>query len=544
MPGRRHFLKLAAAAGSSIAFSPVRALGSRHQNSSGFFGVHAFIENHPDAVFIMRTNVDVKTNGNAIKRTALDFGSSVFVPKDKKSGGIPLTHNIAIKPNLTCRGKWQKVYTFERSRGVVTDANFTEGIIDSMKELGISGNQFYIRESNCPEDFEDDGYWGKNGLTERTGADLQDLSAKIGKISENDIQWVDVPQGGWFKKIPYLWPVNSPDSMLLNIAKFKAHPMGLTLCAKNLQGTNALNYNQHCRAYNNDMDIDPAHVVPSAFSKIHANYLRHMADGIPRWDRLSAPGGEYPNIDCGIGQETWVTRCLDNNSVTHPGLHIVEGIYGHDGNFTQGTGPEGSARDFMSNIIIFGKNPFYVDIIGHWLGGHEPGNFGLFHIAIERGFASVLNPMNIPVYEWKSDGTATLTPLTKFDRTPLVTCYLPRDYNGQNEPYWHLCNEPYDYGSERKDEKPGTGKSGACILHQNIPNPANPNISIEYCLPRSGNVRLEIYNTNEQLAGILADGFHLKGSHLAVLNTREYASGTYYYRFRFGGLTEVKKMII
>jgi hypothetical protein len=42
--------------------------------------------------------------------------------------------------------------------GVVTDVYFVEGIIDSMKDLDLSGDRFYIREVNCPEDFYEDGY--------------------------------------------------------------------------------------------------------------------------------------------------------------------------------------------------------------------------------------------------------------------------------------------------------------------------------------------------------------------------------------------------
>ena len=150
----------------------------------------------------MRTNVDVKTNSTAKRERGLDFGRSVFVPTSGGENSHPVTSKIPIKPNLTCRGKWQKrPYTIEGSMGVVTDVYFVEGIIESLKELGLSGSQFYIREVNCPEDFEDGGYWE---MGERTGADVRDLSAKVGRISENDLQWVDVPDGVWFNKIPYL----------------------------------------------------------------------------------------------------------------------------------------------------------------------------------------------------------------------------------------------------------------------------------------------------------------------------------------------------
>ena len=87
------------------------------------------------------------------------------------------------------------------------------------------------------------------------------------------------------------------------------------------------------------------------------------------------------------------------------------------------------AMDFMSNNIIFGKDPFRVDIITHWLAGHEPGNFGLFHIGIERGLSNVLDPNDIPVYLWKN-GRAKKVKLDSLKRTPLLTYYLRRNTNG------------------------------------------------------------------------------------------------------------------
>ena len=38
--------------------------------------------------------------------------------------------------------------------GIVTDAFFVEGVIKSLKELGIASGQFHIREVNCPDDLE------------------------------------------------------------------------------------------------------------------------------------------------------------------------------------------------------------------------------------------------------------------------------------------------------------------------------------------------------------------------------------------------------
>jgi uncharacterized protein (DUF362 family) len=519
MLDRREFLKITAALGAAT-LSPGSMVGRSLRSTA--FAVHPFIEDHPDAVFIARTSVDVKTNSAAKYGAGYDFGKSVIVPVT--SGGFPLTHAIGIKPNLTCRDRGHPMYTIERSMGIVTDAFFVEGIIESMKELGMEGSQFHMREVSCHSDFADGGYID---MAARTGAD-------IGGNSSNAV-WVDIPDGTWFRKIGYFWPVNAPDSFLLNIAKFKAHTMGLTLSAKNLQGSIIGGYHNHCLIYGRTMAIPKEHVNPYANQIILHNYNRHVANGIPRWDRP----GDYG----GIRQEIWASRCLDNNSVTKPGLHIIEGIYGRDGHFIDGPSPEGLATDYMTNIIIFGKNPFHCDIVGHWLGGHEPGNFGLFHMARERGLSKTINPAEITVYEWTFDGSAVVKPLSEFERTPLKTLYLRRDYDGQTEDYWHLVDEPFNYGTVSVPP-PESRVPEAFIVHQNYPNPFNAQTTIQYTIPRDGRVCLEIYDITGQRIDVLVDGFRPRGSHLAVWNSRHSGSGVYLYRVLFDGFSSTKAMTL
>ena len=559
MLDRRTFLKIAAAAGGSAALNPMTALASRYQDSTGYFGVHSFIQNNPNAVFIMRTNVDVKTNSEACKSTGTSFGRSVFVPRTAEEGGVPITHMVPIKPNLTMRGTWQskrpsfeggtvETFDIEQSMGIVTDSHFVEGIIESMKELGLSGSQFHLREANAPQHFE---YAGYESMCTRTGANIKSNEGQVLSSTNENVQWSDVPDGVFFNRMAHLWPVNAPDTFLLNVAKFKAHEMGLTLAAKNLQGSCFKPYQTHCRAYNNSdssWGINTAHVQSTARTVVQSNWERRVADGVPRWDR---PG--YNNIS-GIGQEIWAARNIDNNTVTKPALHIIEGIYGRDGDFLYGPNEPfyndqyvGMANDYMTNIIIFGLNPYYMDIVGHWLGGHEPGNMGLYHIAKERGFIDSLNPFDVPVYEWNAaEGTATLTSLDQFERTELKTMYLRKDYGeyaNDPEPYWHLCNEPYDYDSSpvRVDT---AAKPEMVLLSQNRPNPFNPSTSIEYKLPVSGHVRIEIFNTSGQMVEVVAEGFRTAGSHLAVWNTGGHSSGTYFYRLRFNGHTETRRMTL
>ncbi|MCK4750296.1 MAG: hypothetical protein KAT15_24740, partial [Bacteroidales bacterium] len=145
---RRSFIRSSIVAGTGFMVSPLKAMTGWAE--ANLFGVHPFVQDNPDAVFIMRTNVDVKTNGSAIKEAGRAFADSILGLTDDPEKGVPLTHKFVFKPNLTCRATNHSDYTIERSMGIVTDSNFMEGIIESMNDLAIPGSRMYIREVNCP----------------------------------------------------------------------------------------------------------------------------------------------------------------------------------------------------------------------------------------------------------------------------------------------------------------------------------------------------------------------------------------------------------
>ena len=540
MLNRRDFIKFTTVTGGLGLLHSSCSFVRRRQTSPPleYFGVHQFIEDHPEAVFIMRTDVDVKTDSDAIRKAGLAFGRSVFVPKEKGKTSIPLTHKIAIKPNLT--SSIDSTHTLEYGMGIVTDPFFVEGTIEALKELWISGSQFYIREVNCPLCFRPRGYLA---VAERTGADIRNQHSDVGKISENELNWTDIPNGMVHKKIPYLWPINCRDTWLLNISKFKAHGMGLTLCCKNHQGSVARPHARFCGDFRTLKIINQKTLVDDYEEKCKANHQRHLAQGIPRWDR--------PEPDGGLHMDIWSARTLDNLSASPMGLCIIEGIYGRDGNgFHYGPNPEGNDNDYkseswdyMTNIVIFGKNPIHVDIIGHYLGGHEPGNFGFFHLALERGMSDALNPMDIPVYLWE-DGKATLTQLTDFERTPLKTYYLQRDYNEQKEPIYHLVDEPFDYSSVKTQKTYLPGYPGMKVLGQLQSNSVNPFLSIEYAIPQDGYARIDITDSSFKTLNVPVEGYHRKGCHMTVWNTSVNDPGTYYCRFRFGDFDKMQKIVL
>jgi hypothetical protein len=313
-----------------------------------------------------------------------------------------------------------------------------------------------------------------------------------------------------------------------------------------MQGAVGNGYQLFCWKMRSPLFLPPEHRNPNLQKDFEASFKRHVAT-IPRWDRPINPDAASKDIRDEydpVCQEIWTHRTLDNISSTKFGLCVVEGIYGRDGDFSIGPNPEGNennprgkAWDYMTNILIFGKNPLRVDIVGKWLGGHEPGNFGLFHIAMERGILDVLNPLNIPVYFWEN-GQAVRKPLAWFDRTPLKSFYLQRNYNGGTEPFWHLCNEPFDYTKVSEEKLTFPSRPGARVLSGVGQNPSYSRISLEYRVPRRENVMLEILDAQGATIAIPVMAIRDEGTHLASWDTDSFESGKYTWRFRCGDYRE------
>ena len=555
---RRDFLKTSSLLCGSLGLIGRSSIFAVESKPSAHFGVHPFVEQHPEAVFILRTHVDYKTNSSACKRAGVDFGRSVFVPMDNT--GIPVTYNIATKPNLTAHEAVDKKrgLTLEDTMGIATDVFFVEGLFESLKELGVAGARMHMRDANGATVIEPRGYVA---MAQRVGAGVRPVTGTIKTPEDaNDARafvWKEVPEGVVSTRLPYLWPFNAPDSWNLNVAKFKAHEMGLTLCAKNWQGAHPDPFQRYCGKWP-DIDsmqklervINKEYINPKIHEVVEANFKRHLRT-IPRWDTADVPS-DHPDYNdayyyTALCMELWAHRTIDNHAASPMGLHIIEGIYGHDGDFSNGPNPlgneniyDGRAWDYMANIVIFGKNPYLVDIVGHWLGGHEPGNFGLFHIAMERGKLDVMNPMNIPVYEWQ-DGVAVRRPLTSFTRTPLRTFYLQQR---AKEPLWHLCNEPFDYSQVSEKTLSIPTKPTTRALNQHYPNANSPQLAIEYSVPERGWVLVEILDRSGKNLEVISNAICEAGYHMAAWNTAKYASGSYKYRLRYNDCNEVHDLVL
>lgn len=412
---RRHFLGAAAAA-LPVGAAPAARMPRSH------FTVHPFVESNPGAVFIMRTKVPRKMDEAAKLAAGVSFAREVFLPVATPAA-IPVSHRVILKPNFT---SVRNRRPHEENWGTGTDPQFYEGIIMGLKELGLK--KFYFLEAN---NFHTWNYRGLADINDRHGVEVNEPSRRPRHFRDGyDMTWTKVPEPVVYARIPHYAPVNEPDTWLLNIAKWKSHGMCMTLSAKNVQGLVVSPFVRFCPGWQmvtGAPQFMQPDIAPDVERKVNRYFENHVRLGYARYESKDqlAP----------MNQEIWAHKTCDNAQAVKPGLNVIEGIYGRDGDGF------GVGNDYLTNLVMFSKDRFKLDMIGMWLGGHEPGNIHLFRIAKERGLVDTFNPWEVPVYEWVEGAQPARRKLTDFERTPLVTYYLTRP----GEPKYHLVNEPFDY---------------------------------------------------------------------------------------------------
>lgn len=82
------------------------------------------------------------------------------------------------------------------------------------------------------------------------------------------------------------------------------------------------------------------------------------------------------------------------------------------------------------------------------------------------------------------------------------------------------------------------------VLSQNHPNPFNPVTSIEFAIPKDGEISLTLYDINGREIEKLATGIFRAGYHSIDWDASNLSSGIYFYRLNAPGYVDTKKMIL
>lgn len=128
---------------------------------------------------------------------------------------------------------------------------------------------------------------------------------------------------------------------------------------------------------------------------------------------------------------------------------------------------------------------------------------------------------NMFVYRGTADGTTQLTKEeARFDQVSVALAGVTGD------------NLPTEYA-----------------LEQNYPNPFNPSTTINFALPKAGNVQIAVFNVLGQEVNTLVSEGLPAGNHSVVWDGRNstgstISSGIYFYRISAGEFSQTKKMLM
>jgi len=93
--------------------------------------------------------------------------------------------------------------------------------------------------------------------------------------------------------------------------------------------------------------------------------------------------------------------------------------------------------------------------------------------------------------------------------------------------------------------EPATGAiPTAFVLQQNYPNPFNPSTTLEFSIPKSGRVVLEVFNILGQSVARLVDGERVAGTYRTTFDASNLSSGVYLYQLKAGDFVQARKMLL
>ncbi|MBI1933735.1 MAG: T9SS type A sorting domain-containing protein [Ignavibacteriales bacterium] len=109
---------------------------------------------------------------------------------------------------------------------------------------------------------------------------------------------------------------------------------------------------------------------------------------------------------------------------------------------------------------------------------------------------------------------------------------------------WTAGWSSFDFAVGVKEEEEVNNLPQEFSLSQNYPNPFNPTTKISFSLPKSGNVKLSVYNIIGQEVATLINATKSAGNYDVIWDAKDISSGIYIYKLDAGTTSIVKKMTL
>jgi hypothetical protein len=136
------------------------------------------------------------------------------------------------------------------------------------------------------------------------------------------------------------------------------------------------------------------------------------------------------------------------------------------------------------------------------------------------------------------------------------TVFVPDTLLGNTKYYWRVDEvsaedttegmlwsfttlDPTSIGNEKNGNIPDK-----FFVGQNYPNPFNPVTKIEYALPKTAHVKLNVYDIRGRLVKTILDETQSAGYREVIFDGGNLSSGIYFYHLQAGDFSEIKRMLL
>lgn len=310
---------------------------------------------------------------------------------------------------------------------------------------------------------------------------------------------------------------------------------------------------------------DPAYyTTPTGDGEILFQYLHITEVNGPYWDNVySTVGIETPDQSDGIevvysaqyhdvaaahlqdGRAYFFTTRFD---YTSPGSDLQIALTPINPPIVIPSG--GGSFDYVLEVANNGVNPLGADI---WCDVLLPNGsvygpvLGPVSVTLNPGFVGTRNrtqnvPGNAPAGTYQYRGYIGVYPSTISDSSSFSFSKSGVSGNGLDLG-WKNIGEPWG------DWLSGPDVIGAEIpisfsLKPAHPNPFNPVTTLSFALPQAAHVKLSVYDVAGRLVATLVNGWRDAGTHQAMFDASNLASGVYVYRINAGDFSASGKMVL
>jgi len=216
--------------------------------------------------------------------------------------------------------------------------------------------------------------------------------------------------------------------------------------------------------------------------------------------------------------------------------------------------PVGLVGQHVLSIAISGTNIFAGTFgNGIWLSTNNGTNWTAAYIglpgqniwihALEVWGTNIIQGSDKGVYLSTNNGTFWLNKNQGFDADSIdCICFAIANgyiFAGTNKYIWRRSLSEFVGINQISELVPSS-----YTLQQNFPNPFNPSTNIRYELPKSGFVKLVVFDALGREVETLVNEKQTAGTYEATFNASQYSSGIYFYRLTTDNFIETKKMIL